>query len=67
MTLLGERVRKRFGKWLSEGGGGNKVLLGGGERFEVRRRGVGELSICTNLKICHVSGRVFFCAALRWF
>lgn len=38
-----------------------------GERFEVRKRGVGELSICTNLRICHVSGRVFFAAALRWF
>lgn len=39
----------------------------GGERFEARRRGVGELSICTNLRICHVSDCVFFAAALRWF
>lgn len=41
------------------------AVEGRGERFV--RRGTGELSICTNLRICHVSGRVFFAAALRWF
>lgn len=37
------------------------------ERLEVRRRGAGELSICTNLRICHMSVCVFFTATLRWF
>lgn len=32
------------------------------EKFEVE-----SLSICTNLRLCYVSGTVFFAIALRWF
>lgn len=49
----------------------NKVLLEE-RRGEKKVRGFKaeegeELSICTNLRICHVSDRVFFAAASRWF
>lgn len=45
-------------------------VWGGGVRKKVRGFKVKEgeeLSICTNLRICHVSDRVFFAAASRWF
>ena len=45
--------------WVEERGGERGGGGGGG--------GVGELSICTKLRICHVSGRVFSAATLRWF
>lgn len=37
-----------------------------GEQFKARKGELGGLSICTNLRICHLSGRVFFAGVSRW-